>query len=608
MAEEAIQDTVQWDLTSYFPEFDGPEYKAHVEKLEEDIDQMGKDAQALKEITTENTDQWAELICRDEEITCNFSHWASYIGCLNSADSRNEDYKREQARMSRIGAQYRKAGVPIMAALRDVTDDAFEKLVSHPSMETARFSMERGRIDAKRTMDPELEMLAADLSVDGMSAWGRLYNDLAGRLEFEMKKPDGSTEMVPMAQRRSLLEDPDPAVRKAAFVGSNKAWQDVEHVAAACLNGIGGWRLTLNEKRGIDHFLDVAMFQSATEQKTIDQMWDVISRNRDVAWEYLRTKAKLIGRDKLGFQDIGAPLPLKDARRFSWKEGTQMVFDAFNDFYPELAQFTKMMLDEKRVESEKRPGKRPGAFCTSSYKTKESRVFMTYGGSLGDIQTLAHELGHAFHNWVMRDIRPFARSYPMTLAETASTFAESVLCSGIIDSDSTTDMMKAQLLNTQLDHAAVFMCDIHMRYIFEKMFYEERQKGELSVSRIKELMLKAQRETFGDILNEDEMDPMFWASKLHFYITGVTFYNFPYTFGYFFSRGIFSRAKAEGASFLPKYEQLLRLTGSDVSEGVAKRSIDVDLTGPAFWEETIEGIRADLAKFQEVVPKVLGNS
>jgi len=593
-------DRPNWDLTSYFPLFDGPEYQSHRDGLEQALRNLEAQGRSLGAISAEHMAAWVDLLLDTERLVVEYSHLASYLGCLVAADSLNEAYKREQARMATLGAAFKKALIPLMDALRKASDAEFEELFSQEPLRSARYHLERMREEARRSMDPELERLAADLAVDGISAWGRLYNDVAGRLEFDLQWPDGRVERVPMAQKVSLLADPDPRVRKAVLTGSNRAWESVETVAAACLNGLSGTRLTLNRYRGVTNFLDMAMFDAGVKERTIETMWRVVERNREIPRSYLRRKAKLIGKAKLGFQDLTSPLPLQDQRRFSWREATGMVLHAFRSFYPDLGAFTEFMLARNRVESEKRPGKRPGAFCTTSLKTRESRVFMTFGGSLGDVQTLAHELGHAFHAWVMREVRPFSCEYPMTLAETASTFAEGILCSALLEDDRSGDLMRAQLMNNRLDHAALFLLDIHMRYLFEKSLYTERAGGELSVSRLKELLLEAQRQCFGDVLAENEMDSMFWASKLHFYIVGVNFYNFPYTFGYLLSEGLQARARTEGHDFLPRYEQLLRLTGSHPAEEVVARSIGVDLSREDFWQEAIDGIALEVERFEHV--------
>jgi oligoendopeptidase F len=594
-----------WDLTSYFAAFAGPEYRAHRDGLAEALVRLEEDAKGLGRLSLEHLEAWAAVLLRHEMVVTDYSHLASYLGCLVAADTFNEAYKQEQAKMAVFAAAFKKALIPILDGLRKASAEDFTALTAREELRSARYHLERMREEARRSMEPELERLAADLAVDGISAWGRLYNDLAGRLEFEMCWPDGRVERVPMAQRTSLMNDSDPKVRKAVLTGSNRAWEGVAAIAAACLNGISGTRLTLNHYRGVTNVLEIAMFDAGVKEATIETMWKVVERNRDVPRNYLRRKAQIIGKRKLGFQDLTCPLPLKDQGRFSWQEGTGMVLNAFRGLYPSLGHFAETMLAQSRVESEKRPGKRPGAFCTTSLKTRESRVFMTFGGALGDIQTLAHELGHAFHAWVMREVRPFACEYPMTLAETASTFAEGILCNTVIEDDSTPELAKAQLLNSRLDHAALFLLDIHMRYLFEKALYAERAAGELTVSRLRTLMLEAQYQCFGDVLAEDEMDPLFWASKLHFYIIGVNFYNFPYTFGYLLSEGLQARAREDGPAFLPKYEHLLRLTGSYPAEEVVARATGIDLTREGFWQEAIDAIAQDTVRFEKIAGRVL---
>lgn len=230
---------------------------------------------------------------------------------------------------------------------------------------------------------------------------------------------------------------------------------------------------------------------------------------------------------------------------------------------------------------------------------------MTYNRTMGDTLTLAHEAGHAFHSHVMRELRPFARHYPMTLAESASTFAEMILADGVLSDPDVDDLQKAVVLDSEVGHAGAYLLDIPVRFEFEKALYEERGSGELSVSRLKELMIEKQRAIFGDALRDGGEDPLFWASKLHFYITGVTFYNFPYTFGYLLSRGLFAMFKKEGPDFLPRYERFLQLTGSDNAENVAKRSIDADIEQPDFWVEAIRSLEAPLARLVSLVPRVL---
>jgi oligoendopeptidase F len=457
--------------------------------------------------------------------------------------------------------------------------------------------------EARRSMTPEEEILASDLGVDGIQAWGRLYDTVSSKLEFDMIFPGGRHERLPMSQRRSFMEDPDREVRRAAFEGGNRAWQSVEDVAAAALNAIAGTRLSLNRHRGVDHFLEVALFQAAISRKTLDTMFDTLFANLEVPRRILRLKARLMARESICWFDLGAPLNLPGQTKHSWESAKALVGRSFTQAYPDLGGFFQHnVVGQSWVDWEPRPGKRPGGFCTTSMLSKQSRIFMTYNETLGDVLTLAHESGHAFHGYLVRDVRPLARIYPMTLAETASTFGEQVLMNGLLDNPGTSDAQKAMMLDIEIGHGAIYLLDIPVRFEFEKSFYEERQQGDVSVGRLKQLMVETQRRIFGDILQRGGEDPYFWASKLHFYITGLTFYNFPYTFGYLLSRGLYAMFRREGRSFLSKYEEFLRLAGTDSAENVVKRTLGRDLENPEFWTEAIQSLEEPVGRLEALLP------
>ncbi|MFT5367552.1 MAG: oligoendopeptidase F [Candidatus Latescibacterota bacterium] len=599
---------MNWDLTDYFPEFNGPEMLAFKEVIKADLAELLQKASGLAVLDANNQDAWEDVFVRYEDLMMRFSHIGSYVGCLTSVDARNEEYSKEEAGLSRLGAEASKLSVELLRALKDASDDVFDAFVAREALDDAAYALGRMRRDAQFTMDSAREGLAADLGVDGIKAWGRLYDTVSSKLEFDMVYPDGKTERLPMSQRRSLMEKPDRVVRQAAFEKGNEAWEGVVDVTASALNAIAGTRLTLNGHRGVNHFLDVACFQAAISQKTLDAMFEAIHSEIELGRRILRLKADVMGRDKVAWYDLGAPLPLSDDEPLDWQAGKDLVHASFSRAYPELGDFVQRVYDNNWVEWEPRPGKRPGAFCTGSKHIKQSRIYMTYNDTIGDVRTLAHEAGHAFHSYVLRDKRPFASRYPMTLAESASTFGEMILTEGILENPDVSDKQKALTLDMEVGHGAIYLMDIPVRFEFEKAFYKARQKGELSVSEIKDLMVETQRRIFGDVLEEGSEDPYFWASKLHFYITGTTFYNYPYTFGFLLSRGLFALFQKEGADFLPRYEDFLRLTGSDTCENVAKQSIGQDLEKPDFWVQAIRGMEDPLAQLEEILPRVLNTN
>ncbi len=595
-----------WDLTSYFPEFNGAEMLQFKEALRQNVEALMQSAAALAPLQDANSHAWEGILLRHEDLLRRMSHLGSYVGCLASADARNEAYLKEEAALARLRAEIAKVKIELLRAVKNSSDEIFASFTARLRLAGAQNYLNRLREEARRSMVRDQEVLATDLGVDGRQAWGRLYDTMASKLEFDMVYPDGRCERLPMSQRRSLMDHPDRGVRKAAFDGGNGAWQTMEDAAAAALNAIAGTRLTLNRHRGVEHFLDIALFQAAISRKTLDAMLEALRAGIEIPRRILRLKAKQMGRAGVAWYDLGAPLNLPNQGKLSWEKAKAMVGESFNRAYPALGSFFQRQVIEKSwVDWEPRAGKRPGGFCTSSMLSKESRIFMTFNDSLGDVLTLAHESGHAFHGQLMRDVRPYARGYPMTLAETASTFGEQVLMNGLLDDPAMSDAQKAMMLDVEIGHGAVYLLDIPVRYEFEKVFYEERKSGELSVSRLKELMVATQRQVVGGLLEPGGEDPYFWASKLHFYITGITFYNFPYTFGYLLSRGLYAIFRKEGDGFVPKYEEFLRLAGSDTAENVVRRTVGSELEAPEFWSEAIRSLKEPLEQLENLLPKVL---
>ncbi len=595
---------VKWDLTSYFPAFNGPEMIKFKRKLAADIAALQKKAAGLPPLSNKTAGDWEKLILAAEDSETRLSHLFSYVGCLSAADAANEAYQAEEASLSTLAAEYSKFAVDVLRAFKDVPEKVFAAFIKRDRLKDIAYSLKRTREAARRTMTPAEEKLAADLSVDGFQSWDRLYSKLSSKLSFEMKWPDGKTETLPISRWRALMSDPDRRVGRAAFEGGNKAWAAIEDSCAAALNALAGTRFTLNRRRGIKHFLDHSLFNAGIKRSTLDAMYKAVHRNIEPLRGILRAKAAAMGRKGISFFEREAPLPLKDSKTYTWEEGSAKVAEAFGRVYPALGAFYRDFVAKKWLESEARGGKRPGAFCTGSHLIGEGRVYMTFNGTLGDVNTLAHEMGHAWHGHLMRDLRSWAAEYPMTLAETASIFGEHLLAEGIQGDPAVPETQKLIMLDEYLTGAAVTILDITVRFEFEKAFHEERQKGEVSVARLKELMTEAQKRIFGDALEPGGEDPLFWASKLHFYMAGVSFYNYPYTFGFLLAATLFRKFKAEGDSFLPKYEAFLRLSGSDTAEGVARRSLKEDIGRPEFWETAIKGLSEPLARYRRLLEEL----
>jgi oligoendopeptidase F len=590
----------RWSLDSWFTAFAAPDYAAFKAELVRDVEALKARASALSDDTAEIV----SVITAAESLGDRMGHLSSYLGCLSADDANDEAVKADEAWMATLWAESSKSQASLQSALAALSDAAFASVLSDPSIANAEHAVKRMRQEGCQQMKAEMEALAADLNVNGLHAWGRLYDTLSGKMEFPMTFPDGHGETVPMSRRRALMSEPDRRLREAAFHAGQKPWIDHEDTLAAGLNGIAGTRLSLYGHRGIPHFLDTPLFDSGMSRASLDAMLEAIHTHIELPRRAIRQAAKLQGTPALHFFDLEAPqVKAPDEKSLTWDEACATVDRSFSSAYPKLGDYFREMLRDQWIEAQPRNGKRPGAFCTGSQLKHEERVYMTFHGTVHDMVTLAHEVGHAWHSCVLRPARSYASSYPMTLAETASNFGEMILLSGLMSDPNMTPETKAYLLDQEMLRAHAYLINIPMRYEFEKAFYTERAAGEVSVTRLRELMSEAQCKLYGDTLLPDGTDPMFWASKMHFFITGVSFYNFPYVFGYLLSQALFARFQAEGAAFLPRYEAFLAATGSASCEEVVKQTLGEDLTKPEFWATALRAIEPTLKAYEQLMPR-----
>ncbi|MBU1700905.1 MAG: M3 family oligoendopeptidase, partial [Candidatus Eisenbacteria bacterium] len=472
------------------------------------------------------------------------------------------------------------------------------KLVEDPRLAGAKFFWNELRTNARKKMEPRLEKLTAELAVNGYHAWGRLYTKIAGdlRAEFDVA---GKIETLSMGQLANKMSSPDRDIRRQAFEKLEATWRSVESTAAMALNSQAGFRLDVYKNRDWSSALYEPLVMGRLKKETVDAMWQSVARGISRLTDYVNVKRKLLGIDKFRWYDQIAPVGGGNLK-YTYDEACDFVITHLTTFSPDLGALAKKAIDNRWIEAEDRSGKAAGGFCTGLPLKRESRIFMTFSGAYDEMMTLAHEIGHAYHSHVLRDQDYFARHYPMNLAETASTFNELLVTDAALESTTNADI-KISLLNQKIQDGMTMFCNIRARFLFDCMFYEERRKGTVPKDRLNELMVEAQKTAFGDILSEDGYHPYFWASKLHFFITEMPFYNFPYTFGYLFSGGIYDLAKKEGPSFYKKYRALLADTGSMTTEAVAQKHLGIDLTQETFWDDAVNRVLMDVETFISMV-------
>ncbi|WP_454193740.1 M3 family oligoendopeptidase [Paenibacillus sp. Marseille-Q7038] len=582
-----------WDLETIFSGGSSSEtFAVYLKQLEQDIASLNTQVADTKvPVTIEDTYAYDGMIDQLQDIIARLSEGSAFVSCLGAENQDDKKAVQLTGRIASLHAQLASVKTRFDSLLQQTDDEVWTGWMKRPEIMPISFVMNESRQEAKEKMAPELESLALDLAVDGYHGWGDFYDTIVSKVRVPYEE-NGETTYLSAGQAANKLQHPDREVRETMLVNWEKAWSEVADYCADTLNHLGGFRLKLYERRGWDSVLKEPLAINRMSAQTLDAMWDVITRAKPALVKYLERKAKLLGTQRLSWADVSAPIG-ESTGTISYEKAAESIVSQFRKFSPRMADFAQMAFDKQWIEAEDRPGKRPGGFCTSLPVSKETRIFMTYAGTASNVSTLAHELGHGYHQHVMDDMEILNQSYAMNVAETASTFAELIVADALIQEAD--EKEKLALLEEKIQNTVAFFMNIHARFLFETRFYEKRKEGLLSAEELSELMEEAQREAFCDSLGS--YHPTFWASKLHFYITGVPFYNFPYTFGFMFSTGIYAQAQKEGATFAEKYDNLLRDTGRMTVEELADKHLGTDVTKPDFWQGAADLCIADIEQF-----------
>ncbi len=587
---------ITWDLESLYPRPDTPEFKKLIDEFKVDLSKLAAQSETLPVPSKENAKVWGDFLEQVERLFAYSCDLGAFVGCYSAADSENKAYMQVEAVLGATGPERNQVFTNLELAFREVTDEQLKDFSEgDPRLEKVLFFLQDSRANAQFRLPKDLEMLSAELGVDGIHAWGRLYDRVSGELKVELMEKGEIVRKSPGQVRLDVL---DRNTRINNFHAIEKAWKKVADTCADSLNHIAGTRLARYKRLKTKDHLDAPLRFNRMQRQTLDTMWDVISKRKHVLLKFFERKAQLLGIDKLAWYDQLAPLPQAASSgagdTLTWDTACDTIIDSFDEFSNELGDFARMAMTDRWVEAEDRSGKRQGGFCTGLPVRKQSRIFMTYTGSADSMSTLAHELGHAYHSHVLRQQPYLLQDYPMNLAETASTFAEAIL-GGKRLANASSAGQKLGILNNMLTDSVAFLMNIHARFIFENQFHKERAEAELTSDRLTEIMLAAQKEAYCDAFSE--WSNAFWISKLHFYISGLPFYNFPYTFGYLLSLGLYSTAGEFGDSFPAKYRELLLATGSMNAEEAVKSTLGYDLTQPDFWNRSIDVIDRNVADF-----------
>ncbi len=590
-----------WDLDSIFP--GGSQSKELTARMDLLAEQLNEYQTKVKNFAVKDdavAENLTNLLNLREKIANGFSQCSSFLNALMSADVTDVDAKIRYSKLTTLSPIFQLSETILAKKFTEIDDENWASLLEKDTLKTVAFRLSEIRRDGNELLSEEAENIINTLSLDGLNAWSQHYDTLVATIEIPFTDENGKLQQLSAGQAfNKMMGDPNPEVRATLFATWEKVWGEKSELFGDTLNHLDGFRLSTYKLHGVTDYLKQPLEYNRMSKATLDAMWSTIQKNKQPIVDFLTRKAQLFGKEKMEWQDQDAPIILDGMkeRTFTYDEAAAFILENFRKFSPKMADFAQMAFEKSWIEAEDRPGKRPGGYCTELPETQESRIFMTYSNSINEVATLAHELGHAFHSSVLWDIPRLNQDYAMNVAETASTFAELIVADATLKG-ATSKAEKINLLDAKMQNAIAMFMNIHARFIFENDFYTARQQGLVAPEKITEMMTAAQKEAYADGLAT--YHPHFWAAKLHFFIDDVPFYNFPYTFGYLFSMGIYAQAMKSDGNFEDQYIALLRDTAAMTTEELAQKHLNVDLTKPDFWQAGIDMVLHDIADFMDL--------
>lgn len=578
-----------WSLDVLYQGYDDP-------KFQEDLKQLGNEITLIqefsKQLDSEHHEQMlVELLKRLEAFQLLELPLATYVNLRQSVDTTDTETAKYDTQIMTLAS---KMSEPISRFNRYIanTSNLKELINQNDDLKEYEYLLLSTQKEARYQLSDEVESVISLMDLNAGNAWSNMREYVTSTMNVEYKG-----ETTTLSSIRNLAYDENKEVRKAAYEAELASYKQVEDSIAFSLNSIKGQANTICELRGYESALDMTLHQSKMKRETLDAMLTAMKEYFPKFHAYLKRKASLLGHEHgLPWYDLFAPLG-ESTKHYSVEEAKTYLLDHFRPFAEDLADMMERAFDEEWIDFYPKKGKVGGAFCENLPYVNQSRILTNYDGSLGDIVTLAHELGHAYHGMMIEDHRPLNWDYSMPVAETASTFNENIIMNAAIDAAD--EKEKVVLIENQLQDLTQIMCDIYSRYLFETEVFDRRKSEFLNAEELKNIMLKAQKEAYGDGLDPDYLHPYMWINKSHYYSADLNFYNFPYAFGGLFARGLIVKYQEMKEAFVPKYREMLKATTIMDVEDVAN-IMEIDLTDIAFWRSALDTAVQRIDEFLEL--------
>jgi pepF/M3 family oligoendopeptidase len=591
-------------MTNIYPSLESNEFKAAFEDFKQQISALETFFDEKIAGTTSKTSAkklaalLGEVVDRLNAIQTQAYTISPYITCQVDTNSRDAVALRAESEFDRAYLPLRQIFVRFKGWLGKLAPVLDKIIALNPTAVEHAFILKENADQSKYLMSEPEEALASELSLSGGNAFGKLQGTVTSQLSVDFEL-DGKTEKMPMPALINLRSHPDAETRRRGYEAENKAWEGVKEVLSACMNGVKGETLALNKRRGREDALHSSLDAARIDRATLEAMMSAMEGSFPMFRKYFKNKAKKLGKEQLAWWDIFAPMGKTDTT-YTFEQARDFIVENFGKFSPSLAAFALRAFDSHWIDAEQRDGKRGGAYCTEIQSLKESRILCNFDGSFDQVSTIAHELGHAFHNecafqagkTVMQQVTP------MTLAETASIMCETIVTEAVLKQVTDPDEELA-VLESQIGGAAQVIVDIYSRFLFEKEVFERRAKSDLTADELNEIMERAQKATYGDGLDETQLQKFMWTWKPHYYSPALAFYNYPYAFGLLFATGLYAIYQQRGPEFVADYKNLLASTGEASAADLADR-FGINIRTRKFWDDSLAIIGRRIERYCEI--------
>jgi pepF/M3 family oligoendopeptidase len=594
----------RWDLTTYFPSLGSREFAAAEERLGADVERLAAlyDSHGVRggrdqELTEDRVNAFVEVLEATNDLLERLRLLTAYVSAFVTTDARDDTAAALASQLQVQSARVRALSTRFDAWVAVLGADALVE--RSPVARDHAYPLRKAERTAAHQMDEGEESLYAQLALSGSTAWNRLHGDVTSLLTAEIEDRGGTVRTVPITVARNLANDADAGTRRRAYHAELAAWEKVAVPCAAALNSIKGEANAVNERRGWANPIEPVLHANSVDRPAFDAMQAAVTASLPDWHRYLRAKARVLGTTDanggLPWWDLFAPVGDPSAAAVGWDEATATVTESFAAYSGDLAGLARRALREGWIDAEAREGKRGGAFCMGVTEG-ESRVLLNFGSTFSSVSTLAHELGHAYHNTTLALRTPLQRNTPMALAETASIFCETLLTQSVLAS-ATEPERRLAILDYDLQGSCQIVVDIHSRFLFESEVFDRRRHRTLAARELCELMLDSQRRAYGDGLDPAHLHPYMWAVKPHYYSTH--FYNWPYTFGLLFGLGLYAAYQEDPERFRRGYDDLLSSTGLADASGLAAR-FDIDVGREEFWSSSLAVLAGRIDQFEKL--------